>query len=125
MGLGVNLLVICELELRLFGKPVFMAFLSPLIYWFFAYWLPQRFEANLILKHLGSISHDYAGLLSIAVFAYAMLLWLYRVYKYQQYIDGKTPSCPRCGMMTQARYGRYGSFWGCMRYPSCRGTEDY
>lgn len=113
-----------ELELRLFGKPVFMAFLSPLIYWIFAYWLPQRFEASLILKHLGSISHNYAGLLSIAVFAYAMLLWLYRAYKYERYLDDKTPSCPRCGMMMQACYGRYGQFWGCMRYPLCKGTED-
>lgn len=119
------MIVISERELRLFGKPVVVATLSPLIYWFFAYWLPQRFKENLILKPLGSVSHGYAGLLSIAVFAYAMLLWLYRVYKYQQYLDGKTPSCPRHGMMMRARHGHYGPFWSGMRYPSCRGTEGY
>ena len=41
----------------------------------------------------------------------------------------QTPRCPRCGSsMTRrmARRGRYAghSFWGCSRYPSCKGTRN-
>ena len=33
--------------------------------------------------------------------------------------------CHRCGQgVLQARNGRNGSFWGCSRYPACRGTCD-
>lgn len=35
-----------------------------------------------------------------------------------------TPSCPRCGAQMLRRRGRHGSFWGCSRYPSCRGTRN-
>jgi DNA-binding helix-hairpin-helix protein with protein kinase domain len=34
------------------------------------------------------------------------------------------PSCPRCGSSMRRRSGRYGRFWGCSRYPSCRGTRN-
>lgn len=34
-----------------------------------------------------------------------------------------TPSCPRCGSTMRQRSGRYGRFWGCSRYPGCRGTR--
>lgn len=33
------------------------------------------------------------------------------------------PSCPRCGSAMRRRSGRYGQFWGCSRYPRCRGTR--
>ena len=36
----------------------------------------------------------------------------------------KQRSCPRCGQLLQKRNGRYGEFWGCMGYPSCRYTEN-
>jgi hypothetical protein len=32
-------------------------------------------------------------------------------------------NCPRCGSPMRRRSGRYGAFWGCSRYPSCRGTR--
>lgn len=40
-----------------------------------------------------------------------------------------TPSCPRCGsrmVMRLARRGRNAGnhFWGCSRFPSCRGTQN-
>ncbi len=35
-----------------------------------------------------------------------------------------TPSCPRCGSTMRRRSGRYGQFWGCSRYPKCRGTRN-
>ena len=34
------------------------------------------------------------------------------------------PSCPQCGSVMRRRSGRYGSFWGCSRYPSCRGARN-
>ena len=39
---------------------------------------------------------------------------------------GITPSCPSClGAMVLRSNRRDGtSFWGCRRYPACRGTRD-
>ena len=36
--------------------------------------------------------------------------------------QGKAPPCPECGNATRIREGRYGAFYGCTRYPECRGT---
>jgi len=33
--------------------------------------------------------------------------------------------CPRCGAPMVLRSGRYGKFYGCSRYPDCRGTRRY
>lgn len=30
-------------------------------------------------------------------------------------------ACPRCGGPMASRKGRFGDFWGCLRYPSCDG----
>lgn len=35
----------------------------------------------------------------------------------------RTPTCPRCGSPMRRRSGRYGQFWGCSRYPGCKGTR--
>lgn len=34
-----------------------------------------------------------------------------------------TLTCPRCGSPMRRRSGRYGQFWGCSRYPGCKGTR--
>ena len=34
-------------------------------------------------------------------------------------------TCPVCGSDTVKRTSRYGSFWGCSRYPGCRGTQPF
>ena len=39
----------------------------------------------------------------------------------EQYSNGTT--CPRCGSPLVLRAGRYGNFYGCMRYPSCKYTR--
>ncbi len=31
--------------------------------------------------------------------------------------------CPKCGSRMTLRNGRYGRFWGCSRFPYCRGTR--
>lgn len=32
--------------------------------------------------------------------------------------------CPECDGPMVSRKGKYGIFWGCKRYPDCRGTRD-
>ncbi len=32
--------------------------------------------------------------------------------------------CPECGGPMTPRTSQYGTFWGCVRYPKCRGTRD-
>lgn len=34
-----------------------------------------------------------------------------------------TPTCPRCSSPMRLRSGRNGQFWGCSRYPGCKGTR--
>jgi restriction system protein len=43
--------------------------------------------------------------------------------------DSSAPTCPRCGGTMVRREARRGTnagtfFWGCRRYPECRGTRD-
>src|ERR1019366_3140261 len=33
------------------------------------------------------------------------------------------PACPRCHSTMVRRASRHGFFWGCSRFPSCRGTR--
>lgn len=32
------------------------------------------------------------------------------------------PDCPRCNAKMNRKSGKYGEFWGCSRYPDCRGV---
>ena len=32
--------------------------------------------------------------------------------------------CPNCGGVLSIRKGKYGSFYGCINYPSCRFTKN-
>lgn len=32
--------------------------------------------------------------------------------------------CPECGARMLIRFGPIGAFYGCSKYPSCRGTKD-
>ena len=38
--------------------------------------------------------------------------------------SGEAKKCPKCGNIMKRRNGRYGEFWGCMGFPSCRYTEN-
>jgi restriction system protein len=47
----------------------------------------------------------------------------------QRHIPGRStppapPSCPRCHEQMVMRRGPRGAFWGCRRFPSCRGTVN-
>jgi hypothetical protein len=119
------LLTINTLEMRLFAKPIAIAAISPLVYAALAYWVPHQLGASQIFKSLVGMAQEYAGIASLTILACALLVFLYRIYEFWQWENGYTPCCPRCGMMMRERSGRYGWFWGCIRYPSCRGTLDY
>jgi ribosomal protein L37AE/L43A len=32
--------------------------------------------------------------------------------------------CPECGSKMVSRKGQFGVFWGCSKYPNCKGTRD-
>lgn len=40
----------------------------------------------------------------------------------ETHVAGRT-LCPKCGSRMILRSGRYGRFWGCSRFPYCRGTR--
>lgn len=33
-------------------------------------------------------------------------------------------TCPECGGVMASRKGQFGIFWGCKKYPKCKGTRD-
>ena len=33
--------------------------------------------------------------------------------------------CPKCGSKMFLRNGRFGKFYGCSRYPMCKGTRNF
>jgi DNA-directed RNA polymerase subunit RPC12/RpoP len=37
----------------------------------------------------------------------------------------ETKQCPQCGSKMFLRNGRYGKFYGCSRYPMCKGTRNF
>ncbi len=39
-------------------------------------------------------------------------------------IEEETPNCPRCKSIMKLRTGPRGPFWGCSRYPACKGTRE-
>lgn len=32
--------------------------------------------------------------------------------------------CPDCNKRMVSRNGKFGKFWGCIDYPTCKGTRD-
>lgn len=37
----------------------------------------------------------------------------------------RSPKCPKCGAPMILRTSKYGKFYGCSNYPSCKGKRDY
>lgn len=35
------------------------------------------------------------------------------------------PSCPQCKGDMRPKNGRFGKFWSCLRWPECRGSQDF
>lgn len=36
-----------------------------------------------------------------------------------------TPNCPYCSIPMKLRNGKRGQFWGCSKFPTCKGTRDF
>lgn len=36
----------------------------------------------------------------------------------------KETLCPECNEKMVSRNGKYGTFWGCSKFPACKGTRD-
>lgn len=36
----------------------------------------------------------------------------------------KSVACPDCGGPMKPRTGKFGTFWGCFKFPFCHGTRD-
>ena len=51
---------------------------------------------------------------------------LYQVFERLQHEEDveENPICPDCGGKLKLRIGKYGWFWGCSNYPSCRFTKN-
>lgn len=62
---------------------------------------------------LASFLHDQCGFLARLVSAAAAMVFHGH--------SGKV--CPKCGSHMVKRHGKYGDFYGCTKYPSCRYTE--
>ena len=39
--------------------------------------------------------------------------------------SSRTPKCPKCGAPMVLRTSKYGKFYGCKNYPSCKGKRDF
>lgn len=46
------------------------------------------------------------------------------VFQWLDEIDDESPTCPKCGSDMQQKTGKYGEFWSCVRFPSCKGTRN-
>lgn len=108
--------------LKLFAKP----FIEVILGAYLSYWSSNASQqaTSVALKPLmdslaESVAYVSAGLLMLSMFGF--LYGGYRIWRWQK---GDLPFCTRCGAMMEIRNGRYGQFWGCMNYPSCRGSED-
>jgi ssDNA-binding Zn-finger/Zn-ribbon topoisomerase 1 len=45
--------------------------------------------------------------------------------KRPEHVAGPAPTCPLCGAIMRSRKSKRGlRFWGCSRYPQCRGTRE-
>lgn len=67
-----------------------------------------------------------AGRMQLADFLHRQVNWTRQLVQQGQQQQLKirippSPSCPLCGGKTQLRQGKKGEFWGCQRYPECKG----
>lgn len=43
---------------------------------------------------------------------------------YRRKVCGKGP-CPICGSVTTLRAGKFGKFYGCSKFPKCKGSRNF
>jgi ssDNA-binding Zn-finger/Zn-ribbon topoisomerase 1 len=42
----------------------------------------------------------------------------------QTELDARRPACPTCTMPMTVQHSEHGYFWGCRRFPKCRGKRS-
>ena len=113
------------LPAKLYITPALLLLSSAIAYGFLDYFIPSQLAVSEIFAPLAKLSQSYAAPISLALLALAAAFTLSIHYQHWRWLRGESPSCPRCGWMMQVRAGRRGVFWGCVRYPSCRGSGNY
>ena len=112
---------ICRDSERLFGETVGNDYVDTL-------YLARAYLPELKRHSLSELSHHY-GISTIGAHrALNDCRMNQQVYEFlREEIDHpkkELPKCPRCGGLLQKRNGRFGEFWGCISYPSCRFTKN-
>lgn len=78
-----------------------------------AVWEERLYQMSLGKDKLDTFLHDQLSFLDTLVTA---------ARKVVMHMAG-IKTCPVCGSAMVKRYGKYGDFYGCSNYPSCRHTE--
>ena len=50
--------------------------------------------------------------------------WMDRNKMIEEILNIEIKNCPVCGQPLKKRNGRFGEFWGCTGFPTCRHTEN-
>lgn len=53
-----------------------------------------------------------------------MAQWILNAFDIRKKSILEDVKCPECNGKMVSRTGQYGTFWGCAKYPDCRGTRD-
>jgi ssDNA-binding Zn-finger/Zn-ribbon topoisomerase 1 len=73
----------------------------------------QKFYDSTLSTNYGRICTDCKGSHKVS-----------RKAKRERVHEAAPTSCPKCGSRMVVRNGRYGYFYGCKRYPYCKGTRN-
>lgn len=69
---------------------------------------------------------DILAVIGVFYVLWALISFIISLFNQNQITGTKVDlSCPRCGSEMILRNGKRGKFYGCPRFPRCRGTRDY
>jgi len=92
---------------------------------------PRRAAYNRIYSRTTFKADNLIVLALMAVFAvlYAIISGFVALFaslsRRDTLASGAVERCPRCNSEMVLRYGRRGKFYGCSRFPNCRGTRNF
>lgn len=88
-------------------------------------YIKDEIDANPVWKlawRLSEVDNDNAP---IGWFKYCIIArWLLDTFDVTEKPLYDNVKCPECYGKMVSRKGQYGTFWGCAKYPECRGTRD-
>jgi hypothetical protein len=92
-----------------------------------AWWFPDDEVKELVLlrKKVASLQYAVHALLNVigdlTVRIQGLNITVTNPFKAETFAE--PPACPQCGSHMVLRKGKYGSFWGCSRYPDCKAIK--